>query len=67
MPCRGISAVVEDSVEQEAKQAFTGETLDSWSWIARARAAARRALEPATPQLVHKAEPDAESPEPRDD
>lgn len=27
-----------------------GQALDSWAWILRARAAARRALEPATPQ-----------------
>ena len=27
-----------------------GQALDSWAWILRARAAARRAVEPATPQ-----------------
>ncbi|MFU8821516.1 MAG: hypothetical protein ACNA8G_08150 [Gammaproteobacteria bacterium] len=27
-----------------------GQALDSWAWIRRARAAARRAVEPAMPQ-----------------
>ncbi|HUG98008.1 MAG TPA: hypothetical protein VMQ83_02380 [Gammaproteobacteria bacterium] len=59
--------MIKDSGEEQAGQVFDAEALDSWSWILRARAAARRALEPATPQLVDKAEPDAESREPRDD
>ena len=64
---RGITEVIKDSGKKQAAQDSTAETLDSWSWILRARAAARRALEPATPQLVHKAEPDAEPREPLDD
>lgn len=32
-----------------AEQADGPSTLDAWSWIARARAAARRAVEPAGP------------------
>lgn len=65
--CRGITEVIKDSGEEQAGQVFTADTLDSWTWILRARDAARRALEPATPQLVHKAEPDAQPREPLDD
>jgi hypothetical protein len=43
-----MTTVDKDSAEQQAAQSFTGETLDSWSWIGRARAAARRAVESAT-------------------
>lgn len=64
---RGITDVIENSGEEQAGQDVTADTLDSWAWILRARAAARRALEPATPQLVHRAEPDAEPREPLDD
>lgn len=45
-----MTGVAEMMTESAAEQAVAGpgsapDTLDSWSWIARARAAARRAIE----------------------
>ena len=39
-----------DSLTEQDAQDGAGQALDSWTWILRARAAARRAVEPATPQ-----------------
>jgi hypothetical protein len=39
-----------DSLTEQDAQDGAGQALDSWAWILRARAAARRAVEPATPQ-----------------
>lgn len=39
-----------DSLTAQDAQDGAGQALDSWAWILRARAAARRAVEPATPQ-----------------
>ena len=39
-----------DSVPEQDDHDAAGQARDSWAWILRARAAARRAVEPATPQ-----------------
>jgi hypothetical protein len=39
-----------DSLTEHDPQDGAGQALDSWAWILRARAAARRAVEHATPQ-----------------
>lgn len=40
--------MTEEAVER-AGEACGPSTLDAWSWVARARAAAKRAVEPAGP------------------
>lgn len=38
-----------DPAEEQAAREFKPRTLDAWSWIARARAAAARTVEPVPP------------------
>lgn len=38
-----------DSAAELPPQGVSGQTLDHWSWIARARAAARRSVESGAP------------------
>jgi hypothetical protein len=47
------------AIEAQAAHAFSGPTLDSWAWIAKARAAASRAVAPASPPTEVSAEPAA--------
>jgi hypothetical protein len=54
----GGENMIEDSAEEQVAQSFSGRTLDAWSWIARARAAAARAGEPPQ-QAPGEAEPPA--------
>jgi hypothetical protein len=55
---RGGETVTKPSVEDKLAETFAGRTLDAWSWIARARAAAARAGEPPQ-QAPGEAEPPA--------
>jgi hypothetical protein len=53
----------DDSAAEQATDGAGGvHALDSWAWIARARAAARRALDPSTPAAEAPGESEAEEP-----
>lgn len=50
MSVRGMIELDKNSSAELSPQGLTGQTLDQWTWILRARAAARRATEPSSPQ-----------------
>jgi hypothetical protein len=52
----------DSAAEQAAHEAGGVHTLDSWAWIARARAAARRAVDPSTPAAEAPGDSEAEAP-----
>lgn len=41
---RGVTELINDPAEEQAGPELQGRTLDAWSWIARAREAAARAV-----------------------
>ncbi|NGX16096.1 hypothetical protein [Wenzhouxiangella sp. XN24] len=41
--------MINEPAEEQAARGHRGRTLDAWSWIARAREAAARAVEPTPP------------------
>lgn len=56
MSVRGRIELDKKSLAELSPQGLTGQTLDQWTWILRARAAARRATEPSSPppELPHE-------------
>jgi hypothetical protein len=56
--CWGIETLSKEFTEGTAARPAGTHTLDAWSWIARARAAAARAVEPPPPE---SSEPPAET------
>ena len=46
---KGVTELSNDPAEEQAAHEFKPRTLDAWSWIARARAAAARTVEPVPP------------------
>jgi hypothetical protein len=52
----------DSAAEQAAHGAGGAHTLDSWAWIARARAAARRAVDPAAPVAEAPGDSEAHAP-----
>lgn len=46
-PARGVTGLINEPAEEQAAQQLKGRTLDAWSWIARAREAAAKAVAPS--------------------
>jgi hypothetical protein len=59
-----MNDVGNDSEQKPPRPVCNDQTLDHWAWIARARAAARRIVEPATPQAEPRDEFAAAPPDP---
>lgn len=54
--------MAKDTAEEQVAQTFTGSTLDAWSWIARARAAAASATRPQSGEPKNRAGEEAPAP-----